>query len=302
MVKTVDDTCEFIAKWCQEPGGYPGQLLANDFAVPDCVARLNARVGDLWRSAERVSGPVLRYVTPFLGLLDGQDRILNPNEYARNENGVVLAVWENQGVWGCGFDPNDVDRLLVCGDWCDGLQEDFETEWRRVEAKLEDALVCTLLINLCMESNANWDDNTPKPETAHIALWAHPAWSDFEGFWINDGANVDLLQWLAGYSQIVVCPPVALPRLRWGWQCFGSAGLTQRPLSCAPILRSRSGTDENRSVAEVRVESPMGAVHRTVNSVQSKRWRRSHAPQLNARHQLQSLEYALGLGASRNSQ
>jgi hypothetical protein len=186
MLMTVDDACDFIAEWCQEPGSYPGQPLANDFAVPDCVARLNARLGDLWRSAERVSGPILRRMTPFLGLLDGQDRILNPNEYARGENGIVPAVWENQGVWGYGFDPKDVDRLLVCGDWCDGLRGDFETEWRRVEAKLEDALVCTLLINLCMESNANWDDNAAKPEAAHIALWAHPAWSDFEGFWINE--------------------------------------------------------------------------------------------------------------------
>ena len=107
-------------------GRNPGRLLANDFALPDCVARLNARLGDLWRSAERVPGPLLRYVTPFLGLRDGQDRILNPNEYARDENGVVPAVWENQGVWGYGFDPNDVARLLVCGDWRDGLQGDFE--------------------------------------------------------------------------------------------------------------------------------------------------------------------------------
>jgi len=89
----------------------------------------------------------------FLGLLGGQD-----------ENGIVPFVWENQGLGGYGFDPDDVDQLLVCGYWCDGLRGDFETEWRRVAAKPVDGLVCTLLINLCMQSDANWDDNPPKPK------------------------------------------------------------------------------------------------------------------------------------------
>ena len=186
MLKTVDEACDFIAEWCQETGTHAGQPLACDFAVPDCIVRLNERVGDLWRSAKRLPGPILRYATPFLGLLGGQDKILNPNDSARDQNGVVPVVWENQGVWGYGFDPDDVNQLLVKGDWCDGPRRNFETEWRRVAAKPEDALVCTLLINLCMQSVANWDDNAPKPKAAHIALWQHPAWSDFDGFWINE--------------------------------------------------------------------------------------------------------------------
>ncbi len=28
--------------------------------------------------------------------------------------------------------------------------------------------------------------NAPKPKAARIALWQHPAWSDFDGFWINE--------------------------------------------------------------------------------------------------------------------
>jgi hypothetical protein len=169
MLKTVDDACDFIAEWCQETDSYAGQPLASGFAVPDCIVRLNARVGDLWRSAKRLPGPILQ--------------ILNPNGYARDENGIVPFVRENQGVWAYGFDPDDVDRLLVSGDWSDGLRGD---SWRCVAAKPEDALVCTLLINLCMQSDANWDDNTPELEAAHIVLWQHPAWSDFDGFWINE--------------------------------------------------------------------------------------------------------------------
>jgi hypothetical protein len=148
--------------------------------------RLNARAGDLWRSAKRVPGPVLRYARPFLGLLGGQDNILDPNGYARDKHGIVPFVWENQGVWSYGFDPENIDQLLVSGDWCDGRGGDFETEWRCVATKPEDALVCTLLINLCMQSDANWDENASKPEAAHIVLWQHPAWRDFDGFWINE--------------------------------------------------------------------------------------------------------------------
>jgi hypothetical protein len=60
MLKTVDEACDFIAEWCQEAGTHAGQPLACDFAVPDCVVRLNERVGDLWRSAKRPARPNTR--------------------------------------------------------------------------------------------------------------------------------------------------------------------------------------------------------------------------------------------------
>lgn len=186
MLKTIDEACDFISEWCGEEVPYPGEPLTTSVAVPDCVFRLNARVGELWRSAKRVPGPLLEYATPFLGLLEGQDRILHPSNYVVDANGIVAFVCENQGVWQYGFHPDRVDRLLVSGDWCDGLRGDFSAEWREVEATTEDALICTLLINMCMQSDNNWDDNAPKPEPARIALWKHPAWSDFDGFWIND--------------------------------------------------------------------------------------------------------------------
>jgi hypothetical protein len=185
MLKTVDDACDFIAEWCEEQRGYAGQPLATGLPVPDCIVRLNARVGDLWRSAECQPGPTLQDATPFLGLLAAQDQILNPSSYARDKNGIVPFVCENQDVWRCGFDPDDLDRLLVSGDWCDGLRGDFDT-WRHVGANPEDALVYTLLINLCMQSNANWDHDAPKPRATDLILWQHPAWNTFDGFWIND--------------------------------------------------------------------------------------------------------------------
>jgi hypothetical protein len=123
-------------------------------------------------------------------LLDGQDEILNPSGYARDKNGIVPIVCENQGVWRYGFDPDHLDQLLVSGDWCDGLRGDFETEWRPVEAKPEDALMCTLLVNLFMQSDAKWGDKAPKPQSAHLVLWNHLAWSGFEGFWTNDNQTL----------------------------------------------------------------------------------------------------------------
>src|SRR5262245_7855818 len=105
MLKTVDEACDFIVEWCHETGSYAGQPLTTGFAVPDCVVRLNERIGDLWRSARGLPGPVLRYARPFLGLLGGQDEILNPNGYARDENGIVQFARENQDAWGYGFDP-----------------------------------------------------------------------------------------------------------------------------------------------------------------------------------------------------
>lgn len=185
MLKTVDELCDFIVDWCQEDRGHVGQPLDIDYAIPDCIVRLNARVGDLWRSARPEPGPVLQYATPFLGLLAGQDQVVNPSDYCCDKNGVVPFIVENQGVWRYGFDRNDIRQLLVSGDWCDGLQSD-QTEWRRVAAAPEDALVCTLLINLCMQSDANWDDSLPKPEATNNVLWRHPAWSGFDGFWIDD--------------------------------------------------------------------------------------------------------------------
>jgi hypothetical protein len=191
MLKTVDDACDFAAEWCEEEGSHAGRMLSTGISVPDCILRLNARIGHLWESAARVPGPVLRYATPFLGLLGGQDQILDPNRYARDNNGVVPFVQENQGVWSFGFDPESPDQLLVTGDWWYGLERSFEAKWRRVPAKPEDALVCTLLLNLCMQSDHDWDDDDRyKPDAEYSALWRHPAWSNFDGFWINDARTL----------------------------------------------------------------------------------------------------------------
>jgi hypothetical protein len=185
ILKTVDEACDFIADWCGEKRSYAGQPLSTEFAMPDCILRLNARIGDLWRSAERVPGGMLRYATPFQGLLGGQDTILDPRNFARDEYGIVPLVWENQGVWGYGFDPANIDQLLVSGDWNDRERCSFENDWRRVAATPEDALVCTLLVNLCAQSDSEWHD-TPESKAAHPVLWQHPAWDEHYSFRINE--------------------------------------------------------------------------------------------------------------------
>jgi hypothetical protein len=201
MLKTIDEACDFITDWFRETGSYAGQRLSIELPVPESILRLNARVGELWRSSKAQPSRTFQHASPLLGLLDGQDKILNPIDYARDENGVVPFVRENQDVWLYGFDPNDVDQLLVSGDWCDGLRGDFQTEWRCVAARPEDALVCTLLINLCMRSDANWDDDVPKPDAAHTVLWRHPAWSNFDGFWIDDERTLIYFSGWGGYSR-----------------------------------------------------------------------------------------------------
>jgi hypothetical protein len=98
MLKTVNEVCDFIAEWCQETGAHAGQPLACDFAVPtvSCVSTNGLVICGAAQSAH--PGPIFQYATPFLGLLGGQDKILNANDYARDENGVVPVVGENQGV------------------------------------------------------------------------------------------------------------------------------------------------------------------------------------------------------------
>lgn len=181
-MNTIDEACDFIGEWCGEPDERPGGPVTLSFAIPNCVLRLNARVGQLWQSARRYPEPLPNYPTPFFGLLEGQDRIVDPRRYGPDASGIIAFVWENQRVWRYGFNPSQVDRLFVSGDWCDGSDE----AWRQVEATTEDALISTLLINLCMMSGASWDENVPKPESASVLLWDHPAWTTFDGFWTND--------------------------------------------------------------------------------------------------------------------
>lgn len=121
-----------------------------------------------------------------LGLFGGQDHILHPGTYAKDASGVVRFVCENQGNWEYGFNPDQVDRLLVSGVWCDGSSGDFNSTWHHVQATTEDALICALLTNMCMQSDAEWFGDVPKLEAANVALWEHPAWSDFDGFWTNE--------------------------------------------------------------------------------------------------------------------
>ena len=72
MLTTVDEVCDFIADWCNETGSYAGPAVGADCPMPDSIVRLKARVGDLWRNARPQPGPILRYATPFLGLLGGR--------------------------------------------------------------------------------------------------------------------------------------------------------------------------------------------------------------------------------------
>lgn len=195
QIKTVSEACSFILEWTACVNAFRGAELSNKYVIPKCVAELNAKLGQLWQNNDHPLNAFPHVSDQPVGLLDIQDLILNPKTYAADDEGVIPLVWENQGVWGFGFRPSEPEQLLVCRDWCDGLQSDFADKWRPVGVTTEDGLVWTLLSNFCFlapEENTVVEayEFNRRPEDADRLLWRHPAWDGFDGFWTNSKRSV----------------------------------------------------------------------------------------------------------------
>lgn len=122
-----------------------------------------------------------------LTLFEYQDNIIDPKSYQMDDEGIVTFINENQGVWSFGFNPSYPGQLYVCGDWMDGIRAEFGEHWRKMDATVEDALIFTLLGNLCLmcAREEDWDfcsEEKVFDVNKDIQLWKHPAWGQWDGF------------------------------------------------------------------------------------------------------------------------
>src|SRR5690606_31299072 len=129
-------------------------------------------------------------------LFHTQDSLIPPQEYETLENGIVPAIWENQGVWGCGFDPKDPEVLWVNDSadpevrWAKDDSPDEHAhayEWRPVPgANISLPMIYVLLGNTVWSSTDVEMDELDRPAWATVLLWQHGPWPGFQGFWTNE--------------------------------------------------------------------------------------------------------------------
>jgi hypothetical protein len=185
QLATIDDACAFIRAWFGWTCDLAGAEIRLPFAAPPAIETLNRRLGRLWLDARAAPGGV--------NVLDLQDTILPPHAYEAGPDGVAPMIWENQGVWGCGFKPEANSRMWVKGDWPDGLSDRYE--WRPVEHPIEAAVLYVLLGNTLWGSrDCAADDEDDKPAEADRLLWTFAPWPDFAGFWTNDERSLIRMQ------------------------------------------------------------------------------------------------------------
>ena len=185
LISTIDDACAFICVWFGWSHDLAGADIRLPFAVPPAVEALNRGLGRMWLEGGSAAGGV--------NVLDLQDTILSPHAYEVGAEGVVPIIWENQGVWGCGFKPEANGRMWVKGEWPDG--ESDRSEWCPVEHPIEAAVLYVLLGNTLWGSpSCASDDEDEKPAEADRLLWNFAPWSDFAGFWCDDKRSLLRLQ------------------------------------------------------------------------------------------------------------
>ena len=178
----VAEVCEFIQAWF---GWQPDTSSELDAAVPvpSAVRQLHHHLGHLWTSDSHSA------------FFDIQDSLIPPRDYEPMDNGIVPAIWENQGVWGCGFDPTDPEVLWV-NDSADSKvlwgkadlpdEHAHAYEWRPVPgADLSLPMIYVLLGNTVWSSSDVEMDEKPLPDWATVQLWNHGPWQGFQGFWID---------------------------------------------------------------------------------------------------------------------
>jgi len=187
LITSVGDACDLAGSWLGITEDLSGPDLG-DANYPSSVKVLNSRFGRLWHSTDHGVWKVLNSPTCPLHLLEYQDVILPPMDYQIDSDGVIDIVWENQGVWGFGYRPPDVDSLWVTGDWSDGIRTEFSEKWRPIQAHVDDCIIFTLVSNLCIfaSTSADWGDPRMKrPAETDLLVWRHPAWKGFAGFWLD---------------------------------------------------------------------------------------------------------------------
>lgn len=190
IIKNLKDCHEFICSWL---GNEQSKLTITELPTdnfPTYIEILRSHFGQLRQNDNRPqTEKINRSHTP-RSLLECQDVILNPISYCPTAEGIIPFIVENQGVWQFGFHPSKGEALFVSGDWnIDDGNAQRET-WKELDATVEDALIFTLLGNLCLmcaeDEDWNFDEDTRASDEPECALlWDHDAWEEFDGFWTN---------------------------------------------------------------------------------------------------------------------
>jgi hypothetical protein len=159
IISTVDEACTFISRWFGWKDNLAGPQITLPFTVPRAIETVNRRLGRLWLEDRQAHGEI--------DIFGSQDSLISPHQYQARPDGIVPMIWENQGIWGCGFKPEMGAQLWVTGDWPDDDSGSRES-----------------------------DDEDEKPAGADRLLWTFAPWAGFRGFWTNNDQTLIRIQGL----------------------------------------------------------------------------------------------------------
>jgi len=170
-ISNVDEACTFILNWFGLKGSHEGSQIQLPFEVPQAMKVVNRRLGRLWLNEPTE-------------IFRGQDELISPLLYELGPDDIVPIIWENQGVWGCGFQPETGSQLWVTGDWPDdrcGMRA-----WRSTVDAVDTAIIFVMLGNAVWATdNCEMDEDDNKPPHADCLLWAFAPFAGFHGFWTD---------------------------------------------------------------------------------------------------------------------
>ena len=176
QISTVDQACALVRDWFGWKHDLAGSPIALPFAVPQAIETVNRSFGRLWLEDPKACGAV--------HLFRSQDTLISPHQYQPESDGVVRMIWENQGVWGCGFKPETGAQLWVTGDWPDDLLG--SDAWRPTPDVVDTAIIFVLFANAMWASPyCELDEEEEKPPEADRLLFPFAPWEEFRGFWTD---------------------------------------------------------------------------------------------------------------------
>jgi hypothetical protein len=189
QISTVDEACTVISSWFGWKNNLVGSQITLPFAVPRAIETVNRRLGRLWLEDPQTRGD--------FRIFDSQDTLVSPHRYQARPDGIVPMIWENQGVWGCGFKPEMSAQLWVTGDWPDS-QSDTHA-WRPTQDVVDTAVIFVMLANAIWASaDCRMDEEDEKPAEADRLLWTFAPWAGFSGFWTNNDRTLIRMQGSGG--------------------------------------------------------------------------------------------------------
>jgi hypothetical protein len=236
IISTVGEACTVISGWFGWKNDLVGSQITLPFAVPQAIQTVNRRLGRLWLEDRHARGNV--------NIFDSQDTLISPHRYEARPDGVVPIIWENQGVWACGFKPETSTRLWVTGDWPD--DQSGASAWRPTQDVVDTAIIFVMLANAIWASADCQMDEEEKPAGVGRLVWTFAPWAGFSGFWTNN----DQTLMYAGIGLGRHCAPV-----RWSsgkaailtiFHPTSVVGPSRRnpPVACMSALRGRPDPPE----------------------------------------------------------